>query len=76
MAEASQAKPIEDVRDISATTYGFMASKALFAALDKFRFPDHEMERPEPRVRLCQIERGGRIAVDRRSVDQLGSACS
>ena len=28
MAEASQAKPIEDVRDISATTYGFMASKA------------------------------------------------
>src|SRR5271167_3321598 len=25
----------------------------------KFRFPDHEMERPEPRVRLCQIERGG-----------------
>ena len=34
MAEASQAKPIEDVRDISAITYGFMASKALFAALD------------------------------------------
>ena len=30
----SQAKPIEDVRDISAITYGFMASKALFAALD------------------------------------------
>jgi len=27
-------KPIEDVRDISAITYGFMASKALFAALD------------------------------------------
>jgi hypothetical protein len=34
MAEASQAKPIEDVRDISAITYGFMASKALFSALD------------------------------------------
>ena len=34
MAEASQAKPIEDVREISAITYGFIASKALFAALD------------------------------------------
>jgi len=34
MAETSQAKPIEDVRGISAITYGFMASKALFAALD------------------------------------------
>jgi hypothetical protein len=34
MAEPSQAKPIEDVRDISVITYGFMASKALFAALD------------------------------------------
>jgi 2-hydroxy-4-(methylsulfanyl)butanoate S-methyltransferase len=34
MREASQARPIEDVRDISAITYGFMASKALFAALD------------------------------------------
>jgi hypothetical protein len=34
MREALQAKPIEDVRDISAITYGFMASKALFAALD------------------------------------------
>ena len=34
MTEAPQAKPIEDVRDISAITYGFMASKALFAALD------------------------------------------
>jgi hypothetical protein len=27
-------KPIEDVRDISALTYGFIASKALFAALE------------------------------------------
>jgi len=27
-------KPIEDVREISALTYGFIASKALFAALD------------------------------------------
>ncbi len=27
-------KPIEDVRQISAITYGFLASKALFAALD------------------------------------------
>jgi hypothetical protein len=34
MTEAAPAKPIEDVRDISAITYGFMASKALFAALD------------------------------------------
>jgi 2-hydroxy-4-(methylsulfanyl)butanoate S-methyltransferase len=34
MAGPSQAKPIEDVRDISAITYGFMASKALFTALD------------------------------------------
>ena len=34
MAGALQAKPIEDVRDISAITYGFMASKALFSALD------------------------------------------
>lgn len=30
----AQVKPVEDVRDISAITYGFMASKALFAALD------------------------------------------
>jgi predicted O-methyltransferase YrrM len=34
MAEASRVKPIEDAGDISAITYGFMASKALFAALD------------------------------------------
>jgi precorrin-6B methylase 2 len=34
MAQGSPAKPIEDVRDISAITYGFMASKALFTALD------------------------------------------
>jgi len=34
MEGASQQKPIEDVRGISAITYGFMASKALFAALD------------------------------------------
>ena len=35
MATSSEPiKPIEDVRDISAITYGFMASKALFAALD------------------------------------------
>ena len=27
-------KPIEDIRDISALTYGFIASKALFAALE------------------------------------------
>src|SRR5271166_3930755 len=27
----------------------------------KFRFSDHEMERSEPRLRVCQIERGGRI---------------
>ncbi|WP_369721145.1 hypothetical protein AB8Z38_29365 [Bradyrhizobium sp. LLZ17] len=35
MASSSEPiKPIEDVRDISAITYGFMASKALFAAID------------------------------------------
>src|SRR5271166_5270157 len=34
------------------------------------------MERPDLRLRVRQIERGGRIAVDSRSVDQLGSACS
>ena len=34
MEEALRVKPIEDVRDISAITYGFMASKTLFAALD------------------------------------------
>ena len=27
-------KPVDDVRQISALTYGFIASKALFAALD------------------------------------------
>jgi 2-hydroxy-4-(methylsulfanyl)butanoate S-methyltransferase len=31
---ATDAKPIEDVSEISAITYGFMASKALFAALE------------------------------------------
>jgi 2-hydroxy-4-(methylsulfanyl)butanoate S-methyltransferase len=31
---AEGARPIEDVRDISAITYGFMASKALFSALE------------------------------------------
>ena len=34
MADAARTKPIEDVRDISAITYGFMASKALFSALE------------------------------------------
>ena len=34
MTDAEQIKQIEGVRDISAITYGFMASKALFAALD------------------------------------------
>jgi len=32
--DAALAKPIEEVREISAITYGFMASKALFAALE------------------------------------------
>ena len=31
---AAPAKPIEQVGEISAITYGFMASKALFAALN------------------------------------------
>jgi 2-hydroxy-4-(methylsulfanyl)butanoate S-methyltransferase len=34
MAHTAARKPIEDVGEISAITYGFMASKALFAALD------------------------------------------
>ncbi len=34
MADASKARPIEDVHDISAITYGFMASRALFSALE------------------------------------------
>jgi 2-hydroxy-4-(methylsulfanyl)butanoate S-methyltransferase len=34
MADAAQSRPIEDVREISAITYGFMASKALFSALE------------------------------------------
>jgi 2-hydroxy-4-(methylsulfanyl)butanoate S-methyltransferase len=34
MADAARTKPIEDVQDISAITYGFMASKALFSALE------------------------------------------
>jgi 2-hydroxy-4-(methylsulfanyl)butanoate S-methyltransferase len=34
MAEEARPRLIEDVREISAITYGFMASKALFAALE------------------------------------------
>ena len=34
MADEARRRPIEDVREISAITYGFMASKALFAALE------------------------------------------
>jgi 2-hydroxy-4-(methylsulfanyl)butanoate S-methyltransferase len=34
MTGSEETKQIEDVRDISAITYGFMASKALFVALD------------------------------------------
>jgi len=34
MADEARPKPIEDVRGISAITYGFMASKTLFAALE------------------------------------------
>ena len=34
MADEARPKPILDVLDISAITYGFMASKALFAALE------------------------------------------
>ncbi len=34
MADEARPRPIENVRDISAITYGFMASKALFAALE------------------------------------------
>jgi hypothetical protein len=32
--DETRPRPIEDVKDISAITYGFMASKALFAALE------------------------------------------
>src|SRR5271154_39609 len=34
MADEARRRPIEDVSEISAITYGFMASKALFAALE------------------------------------------
>ncbi|MGB3582655.1 MAG: methyltransferase dimerization domain-containing protein, partial [Roseiarcus sp.] len=34
MGDEARRKPIEDVSEISAITYGFMASKALFAALE------------------------------------------
>jgi hypothetical protein len=34
MREALPAAPVEDVREIFAIIYGFMASKTLFAALD------------------------------------------
>src|SRR5580698_11355554 len=34
MADEARPRPIEDVREISAITCGFMASKALFAALE------------------------------------------
>jgi hypothetical protein len=34
MADEARRRPIEDVREISAITYGFMASKALFVALE------------------------------------------
>ena len=34
MTPSEPIKQIEDVEDISAITYGFLASKALFAALD------------------------------------------
>jgi hypothetical protein len=34
MGDEPEPRPIDDVREISAITYGFMASKALFAALD------------------------------------------
>ena len=34
MADAERARPVEDVHEISVITYGFMASKALFAALE------------------------------------------
>jgi len=37
MADEARPRPIEDVREISAITYGFMASKALFAALIAMR---------------------------------------
>src|SRR5580698_5857331 len=34
MADEARPRPIEDVREISAITYGFKASKALFSALE------------------------------------------
>ena len=32
--DTTHARPVEEVREISAITYGFMASKALFAAVE------------------------------------------
>src|SRR5271166_2426079 len=37
----------------------------------KFRFPDHEMERPEPRLRVRQIERGGITGGKRGSREEI-----
>jgi 2-hydroxy-4-(methylsulfanyl)butanoate S-methyltransferase len=53
MSEASQIRPIEDVRAISAITYGFMASKALFAALD-FDLFTHIDRRADSLVELAK----------------------
>jgi len=51
-------KPIDDVRQISAITYGFLASKALFAALDLDLFT--KVERGA--VTLSDLARETRIA--------------
>jgi hypothetical protein len=51
MADERRTSPIEDVGDISAITYGFMASKALFAALEFDLFTHIARgRRLEPRV--------------------------
>ena len=39
MLNATHAKQAEEVREISAITYGFMASKALFAAVESTSSP-------------------------------------
>jgi hypothetical protein len=62
MAEATHAKPIEDVRYISAITYGFMASKALFAALD-FDLLTHIDRGADSLIALAKASRDRILAV-------------
>jgi len=54
MADAARPRPIEDVHEISAITYGFMASKALFAAIE-FDVFTHIAQGADTRRALAEI---------------------